>query len=133
MVGWHSGIYISIYCSTLAILAHVCWIIINFGKFISTNGIFLNILYYPSQFIFYLEEIIFENFNNSEDDIISVELAKALGYIYISHKKWIQSVVLRRVYGLTLFSFGFFGWGVFLLFLFPITPHFFIPYCVYSI
>jgi hypothetical protein len=30
--------------------------------------------------IFYLEEIIFENFKNSENNIINVELAKVLGY-----------------------------------------------------
>ncbi len=47
---------------------------INFEKFISTNGIFLNTHYFPSQYFFDLKEIIFEN------NIISVELAKVLGY-----------------------------------------------------
>ncbi len=37
--------------------------LINFEIFISTNEIFLNIHYYPSQYFFDLEEIIFENFN----------------------------------------------------------------------
>jgi hypothetical protein len=41
----------------------------------STNEIFLNIQYYPS-----LEENIFENFNISENNIISVKLAKVLWY-----------------------------------------------------
>jgi hypothetical protein len=36
--------------STLAISTHVCWIINSFLKFISTNEIFLNIHYYPSQY-----------------------------------------------------------------------------------
>jgi hypothetical protein len=68
------------YGSTLAISTHVCWII-NFENFISTKfEIFLNIHYYPSQYFFDLEEIIFENFNNSENNVISVELAKVLGY-----------------------------------------------------
>jgi hypothetical protein len=40
--------------------------------FISTNGIFSNIQYYPSQYFFDLEEIIFENFNISKNNIISV-------------------------------------------------------------
>ncbi len=39
--------------------------------------IFLNIHYYPSQYFFDLEEIIFENFNILENNIItSVKLAK---------------------------------------------------------
>jgi hypothetical protein len=49
---------------------------LNFQIFIiSTNGIFLNIHYYPSQYFFDLEEIFFEIFNISENNIISVELA----------------------------------------------------------
>jgi hypothetical protein len=36
-----------------------------------------------SQYFFDLEEIIFENFNISENNIISVELAKVLGYVYM--------------------------------------------------
>jgi hypothetical protein len=52
--------------------------LINFEKFISTNGIFLNIDYYPSQQFLDEEEIIFENFNIFENNIISVELAKVL-------------------------------------------------------
>jgi hypothetical protein len=47
-------------------------------KIISTNGILLNIHSYPSQYFFDLEEIVFENFNNSENNMISVELAKVL-------------------------------------------------------
>jgi hypothetical protein len=50
--------------------------LINFEIFISTNGIFLNIRYFPSQYFFDLEEIIFENFNISENNIVSVKLAK---------------------------------------------------------
>jgi hypothetical protein len=42
------------------------------------NEIFLNILYFPSKFIFNLKKVIFENFNISENNIISVELAKVL-------------------------------------------------------
>jgi hypothetical protein len=38
-------------------------------KFISTNGILENIHYYRSQYFFDLEEIIFENFNNSENNM----------------------------------------------------------------
>jgi len=53
--------------------------LINFEIFISKNEIFLNIHYYPSQYFFDLEEIIFEIFNISESNIISVELAKVLG------------------------------------------------------
>jgi len=37
--------------------------LINFEQFISINGIFLNIHYYPSQYFFDLEKIIFEIFN----------------------------------------------------------------------
>jgi len=37
--------------------------------------------YFPSQHFFDLEEIIFENFIVSENNIISVELAKVLGYL----------------------------------------------------
>jgi hypothetical protein len=62
----------------LAISTHVHQI--HFEKFISTNGIFLNIHYTPSQCFFYLEEIVSENFNIFENNIISVELAKALKY-----------------------------------------------------
>ncbi len=45
--------------------------------------IFLNIHYYRSQyFLFFdLEDVIFENFNISENNIISVTLAKVLRYI----------------------------------------------------
>jgi hypothetical protein len=50
----------------------------NFETFISTNEIFLNIHYFPSQYFFDLKEIIFENFNISENNIISVELGKVL-------------------------------------------------------
>jgi hypothetical protein len=46
--------------------------LIDFEIFISTNEIFLNIHYFPSQYNFNLEEIIFEN------NIISIELAKVL-------------------------------------------------------
>jgi len=42
------------------------------------NEIFLNILHFPSKYFFDLEKIIFENFNISENNIISVELAKVL-------------------------------------------------------
>jgi hypothetical protein len=46
--------------------------------FISTNGIFLNINYVSFTIFYDLEEIIFENFDISENDIISVESAKVL-------------------------------------------------------
>jgi hypothetical protein len=49
--------------------------------FISTNGIFLNTHCYPFTVFCDLEEIIFEKFNISEHNIISVELAKVLGYL----------------------------------------------------
>jgi hypothetical protein len=53
---------------------------INYETFISTSGIFLNIHYFLSFTIFFdLEEINFETFNISENNIISVELAKVLG------------------------------------------------------
>jgi hypothetical protein len=47
--------------------------IINFENFISTNGIILNIHYYPSQ---YLEKVIKFFSNISENNIIIVKLAK---------------------------------------------------------
>jgi hypothetical protein len=53
--------------------------LINFEKFISTNGIFLNIHYYPSQKFLDEVEISYENFNIFENNIINVELAKVLG------------------------------------------------------
>jgi hypothetical protein len=40
----------------------------------SANGIVLNIHYFPSQYFFDLKEIIFENFNISENNIVGVEL-----------------------------------------------------------
>ncbi len=56
--------------------------IINFENSISTNGIFPNIHYFPSQYIYIydLEETNFENFNIFENNIINVELAKVLRY-----------------------------------------------------
>jgi hypothetical protein len=55
--------------------------LINFEKFISINEIFLSIQDCHSQsFFFDLEEIKFENFNISVNDISSVELAKVLVY-----------------------------------------------------
>ncbi len=39
-----------------------------------------NIHYFSSQYFFDLEGIVYENFNISENNIISVELAKVLGY-----------------------------------------------------
>jgi len=51
--------------------------LINFETFISTNRIFLNIPIFLHN-IYDLEEIFFENFNISENNIISVELAKVL-------------------------------------------------------
>jgi hypothetical protein len=53
--------------------------LIDFETFISTNGIFLNIRYFSFTIFFDLEEIIFENIKISENNIISVELAKVLG------------------------------------------------------
>jgi len=47
---------------------------------ISTPRIFLNIHYFSSQHFFDFEEIIFENFNISENNIINVKLAKGLRY-----------------------------------------------------
>jgi len=52
---------------------------------ISTNGIFLNI-HFPSQY-FLIWKIKFENFNISEN-IISVEMAKVLGYFELDVWKW---------------------------------------------
>jgi hypothetical protein len=53
--------------------------LINFETFISTNGIFLNIHYFLSFTIFSdLQETIFETFNISENNTISVKLAKVL-------------------------------------------------------
>jgi hypothetical protein len=60
--------------------------LINFETFISTNDIFLNIHYFPSQHFFDLKEIIFEIFNIFQNNIISVELAKVLGYFVC--KSW---------------------------------------------
>jgi len=67
--------------------------LINFEIFISTNGIFLNIHYFPSQHFFDLEEMIFENFNIYENNIISVELAKVLRYCCAN--QWNQSTGFR--------------------------------------
>jgi hypothetical protein len=53
--------------------------LIDFETFISTNGIFLNIHYFSFTIVFDLEEIIFENIKISENNIISVELAKVVG------------------------------------------------------
>jgi phosphorylcholine metabolism protein LicD len=50
----------------------------QYPKSISTNGIFLNIHYYPSQYFFDLGEIKFENLNISENNIISAKLAKVI-------------------------------------------------------
>jgi hypothetical protein len=46
--------------------------------FNSKNGIFLNVHYFSFPIFFDLKEIQFENFNISENNIISVELAKVL-------------------------------------------------------
>jgi hypothetical protein len=59
--------------------------------------IFLNIHYYRSQyFLFFdLEDVIFENFNISENNIISVALAKEGTMVYIIWKqfRWILGVL----------------------------------------
>jgi hypothetical protein len=52
-------------------------------KLITKNEIFLNINYYPSQYFFDLGKIIFENFNISENNIISVELAQGTRVIVL--------------------------------------------------
>ncbi len=53
--------------------------LINFEIFISTNEIFfLNVPLLSFTIFFDLEEIIFENFNISENNIIGVESAKVL-------------------------------------------------------
>jgi hypothetical protein len=53
-------------------------LLINFETFTSTNGIFLNIHYFPLQYFLIRKQIILENFSISENNIISVELAKVL-------------------------------------------------------
>jgi uncharacterized membrane protein YobD (UPF0266 family) len=57
-----------------------------FRKIISTNGILQNIHYYLSQYFFDLEEMIFENFNISENNIISVELAQGTRLLLASYQ-----------------------------------------------
>jgi hypothetical protein len=57
-------------------------LLINFEIFISTNGNFL----LSFTIFFDLEEIIFENLNNSKNNIVSVKLAKVLGYLFVSKK-----------------------------------------------
>jgi hypothetical protein len=66
---------------------------------------FLNIHYFPSQFFFNLEEILFENyFNISENNMISVELAKLLRYSWGSSLSWLLCVESEgEVVGLGLF------------------------------
>jgi hypothetical protein len=54
--------------------------LINFETFISTNEIISKYSLFSFAIFFYLEEIIFENFNIFENNIISVELAKVLRY-----------------------------------------------------
>jgi len=69
--------WLSYYRSTsFAISTPVHSLIINSEKFISTNEIFLNIQYYLSQYFFIWTFIYFENFNISENNVISVKLAK---------------------------------------------------------
>ncbi len=49
---------------------------------------------------FDLEEIIFENFNISENNIISVELAKVLGYVAdILGKCWVGFMETMKIIG----------------------------------
>ncbi len=67
-----------IYCSTLAILTHVYWIIYLFWNNHFKKWNIFKYLVFSFIIFFDLEEIIFENFNISENNIISVELAKAL-------------------------------------------------------
>jgi hypothetical protein len=52
----------------------------KFEIFISTNGIFLKIQAFPSQYFLIWKGIIFENFNIYENNIMNLELAKVLGY-----------------------------------------------------
>jgi hypothetical protein len=78
----------TIYYTTMAISTHVHQLI-NFEKIISTNGIFLNIHYFPSKKI-YLKEIIFEIFSIFENNIINVKLAKVLRYMLVS---WEPTVI----------------------------------------
>jgi hypothetical protein len=49
--------------------------------FISTNGVLHKYSLFSFTIFFDLEEIIFENFKISENNIYSVELAKVLGYL----------------------------------------------------
>jgi len=75
---------IVLYRNTLAIsTTHVHRInkLINFEKFISTNGNIPKYSLFSFMMSFDLEQIIFEIFNIFENNIISVELAKVLGYI----------------------------------------------------
>ncbi len=67
-----------IYCSTLAILTHVYWIIYLFWNIHFKKWNISKYLLFSFIIFFDLEEIIFENFNISENNIISVELAKVL-------------------------------------------------------
>jgi len=47
-----------------------------------------------------LEEIIFENFNISENNIISVKLAKVLGYVAgILEKCWVGFMETMKIIG----------------------------------
>ncbi len=73
---------------------HMCvkWLI-NFEIFISTNGIFLNIHYFPSQHFLIWKKWFMKNFNFYENNIISVELAKVPRYCYVN--RWNQSNGLR--------------------------------------
>jgi hypothetical protein len=70
------------YPSTLPISTHVHQIINSFilKDSFQQMGIFLNIHYYTSQFFLIWKKIIFENFIISENNRISVELAKVLWY-----------------------------------------------------
>jgi hypothetical protein len=81
-------------CSTLAISTHVHQMInwfwnIHFNKW--------NIFKYPlfSFTIFFdFKEIILENIKISENNIISVELAKVLGYFKLDVWKWIVFTIM---------------------------------------
>jgi hypothetical protein len=67
-----------------------------FEIFISTHGIYLNLHYFSSQYFFDLEEMIFENFNISENNVINVELAKVLVYSTINMVHELNHTFLSR-------------------------------------
>jgi len=73
--------YWTIYRTTLALSTHVHRIINSFWKIHFNKCNIPKYALLSFTIFFDLKEIIFENFNISENNIISVKLAKVLGYI----------------------------------------------------